>query len=209
MGGAAGAGGPVRTQNRKAAGLAAVCCVLLPASVRAADNGAANAPTRTKPALEEIVVTAQKRSEKLSKVPISITALGRSQMDKQGVRSIQDIARLVPGLSLQTSDVLGDTNISIRGIVSDTGAQTTGIYIDDTAIQARQEVVFSDAFPKVFDLDRVEVLRGPQGTLFGAGSEGGTVRFITPAPSLDTYSGYFRSELAFTGRRGRRPDRER
>jgi outer membrane receptor protein involved in Fe transport len=148
--------------------------------------------------VEEIVVTAQKRAEKLSKVPISITALGKAQLDKQGVRDIKDIARLVPGLSLQTSNELGDTNISIRGITSDTGAQTTGIYVDDTPIQARQEVVFSDAFPKVFDLDRVEVLRGPQGTLFGAGSEGGTVRFITPAPSLDHYSGYFRSELSFT-----------
>jgi outer membrane receptor protein involved in Fe transport len=147
---------------------------------------------------EEIIVTAQKRSEKLSKVPISITALGRAQMDKQGVRDIKDIARLVPGLNLQSTDELGDTNISIRGIVSNTGAQTTGIYIDETPVQARQEIVFSDPFPKVFDLDRVEVLRGPQGTLFGAGSEGGTVRFITPAPSLTNYTGYFRSELGFT-----------
>jgi outer membrane receptor protein involved in Fe transport len=169
--------------------------VLVPALAGAADS---TAPSQGKPALEEIVVTAQKRTEKLSKVPISIAVLGKAQMDKQGVRSIQDIARLVPGLSLQTSDVLGDTNISIRGIVSDTGAQTTGIYIDDTPVQARQEVVFSDAFPKVFDLDRVEVLRGPQGTLFGAGSEGGTVRFITPAPSLQDFTGYFRSELSFT-----------
>jgi outer membrane receptor protein involved in Fe transport len=176
----------------------AACSAMMPVEVaRAADNADAIPPPK-KPAVEEIVVTAQKRSEKLSRVPISITALGRTQLDRQGVRDIKDVARLVPGLSLQTSDVLGDTNISIRGIVSDTGAQTTGIYIDETPIQARQEVVFSDAFPKVFDLDRVEVLRGPQGTLFGAGSEGGTVRFITPPPSLDSYTGYFRSELSFT-----------
>jgi outer membrane receptor protein involved in Fe transport len=172
--------------------------MVAPVVARGAEDGVTTGPLKKQGAVEEIVVTAQKRSEKLSKVPISITALGRSQMDKQGVRDIKDIARLVPGLSLQTSDVLGDTNISIRGIVSDTGAQTTGIYIDDTPVQARQEVVFSDAFPKVFDLDRVEVLRGPQGTLFGAGSEGGTVRFITPLPSVDTYTGYFRSELSFT-----------
>ena len=143
-------------------------------------------------------MTAQKRSERLSRVPISITALGKAQMDKQGVRDVKDIARLVPGLHLQTSNELGDTNISIRGIVSDTGAETTGVYIDETPVQARQEIVASNPYPKVFDLDRVEVLRGPQGTLFGAGSEGGTIRFITPAPSLTTYSGYFRSELAFT-----------
>jgi iron complex outermembrane receptor protein len=182
----------------RTAALAALSCFLLPILARAASSDTQEAGPAKKPGLEEIVVTAQKRSERLSKVPISITALSRAQMDKQGVRSIQDIARLVPGLSLQTSDELGDTNISIRGIVSNTGAQTTGIYLDDTPVQARQEVVFSDAFPKVFDLDRVEVLRGPQGTLFGAGSEGGTVRFITPAPSLTTYSGYFRSEFSFT-----------
>ncbi len=148
--------------------------------------------------IEEILVTAQKRTEKLSKVPISIAVLGRAQMDKQGVRDVKDVARLVPGLHLQTSDVVGDTNISIRGITSDTGAQTTGVYIDETPVQARQEIVGSNPYPKVFDLDRVEVLRGPQGTLFGAGSEGGTVRFITPAPGLSDYTGYFRSELSFT-----------
>jgi len=197
MRGAAGARGPVRIQLRwRVTKIALASFFVAPVVARGADTAAS--PSEKKAAVEEIVVTAQKRSEKLSKVPISITALGRSQMDKQGVRDIKDIARLVPGLSLQTSDVLGDTNISIRGIVSDTGAQTTGIYIDDTPVQARQEVVFSDAFPKVFDLDRVEVLRGPQGTLFGAGSEGGTVRFITPSPSVDTYTGYFRSELSFT-----------
>lgn len=151
-----------------------------------------------KPALEEVVVTAQKRAERLSRVPISITALGRAQMDKQGVRKIQDISRLVPGLHLQASNELGDTNISIRGIVSNTGAETTGVYIDETPVQARQEIVASNPYPRVFDLDRVEVLRGPQGTLFGAGSEGGTVRFITPEPSMDRVTGYLRSELGFT-----------
>jgi iron complex outermembrane recepter protein len=151
-----------------------------------------------KAAMEEIVVTAQKRAERIDHVPISITALGKKQLDKQGVRDINDIARLVPGLHLQASNELGSTNIAIRGIVSDTGAQTTGVYVDETPVQARQEIVFSDPYPKVFDLDRVEVLRGPQGTLFGAGSEGGTIRFITPAPSLTTYSGYARSELGFT-----------
>src|SRR5580698_2479571 len=109
--------------RRKPGWRAALPLLLLPYAAAAAPAGdsAAPAANNQKPRTEEIVVTAQKRSEKLSRVPISITALGKAQMDKQGVRSIQDIARLVPGLSLQTSDVLGDTNISIRGIVSDTG----------------------------------------------------------------------------------------
>ena len=173
-------------------GLIACTALALPQATRA-DNQASHAAP-----IEEIVVTAQKRSERISRVPISITAIGRAQMDKQGVRRIEDLARLVPGLHLQPSTQPGGTNISIRGITSDTGAQTTGVYIDETPVQARQEVVFSDPYPKVFDLDRVEVLRGPQGTLFGAGSEGGTIRFITPQPSLTQYSGYLRSELGFT-----------
>ena len=148
--------------------------------------------------VEEIVVTAQKRSELLTKVPISVTAIDQETLDKEGAKSMADVARLVPGLSLQASDSQGDTNISIRGIVSDTGAQTTGVYIDDTPVQARQEVVASNPYPKVFDLDHIEVLKGPQGTLFGAGSEGGTVRFLTPDPSLSTYSGFIHSDVAAT-----------
>jgi outer membrane receptor protein involved in Fe transport len=176
-------------------GAASAGPVLWPLAVPAAF--AQPAPDK-KQQLEEIVVTAQKRTENLRKVPISITVLGKAQMDKQGVRNVKDVARLVPGLHLSASDELGSTNISIRGIVSNTGAATTGVYIDETPVQARQEIVSSNPYPEVFDLDRVEVLRGPQGTLFGAGSEGGTVRFITPQPSLNTYSGYFRSELGFT-----------
>jgi outer membrane receptor protein involved in Fe transport len=161
--------------------------------VRAADQPA-SAPGE----LQEIVVTSQKRSEKLDKVPISVTAIDQSTLNEQGAKDVMDVARLVPGLSLQASDELGDTNISIRGITSDTGAQTTGVYIDDTPVQVRQEVVSSNPYPKIFDLDHVEVLRGPQGTLFGAGSEGGTVRFLTPTPSLSDFSGFVRSELAGT-----------
>src|SRR6185503_14870062 len=76
---------------------------------------------------------------------------------------------------------------------------TTGIYIDDTPIQVRTIGYSSfNSFPAVFDVDRVEVLRGPQGTLFGAGSEGGTVRFLTPTPSFNKTSAYLRSELGNT-----------
>jgi iron complex outermembrane receptor protein len=174
-------------------GLSTVAAISFGAIAHAADQSAASSGQ-----LEEIVVTSQKRSEALDKVPISVTAIDQAMLDKQGVKDIGDVARLVPGLSLQASDELGDTNISIRGITSDTGAQTTGVYIDDTPVQVRQDVVASNPYPKIFDLDHVEVLRGPQGTLYGAGSEGGTIRFLTPTPNLSTYSGFVRSELAFT-----------
>ena len=88
-------------------------------------------------------------------------------------------------------DNSGTNNISIRGISGTGGAGTTGIYLDDTPIQMRALAFNPDeALPKSFDIERVEVLRGPQGTLFGAGSEGGTVRYITTQPSLTKTSIY-------------------
>jgi len=106
------------------------------------------------------------------------------------------VARFTPGVNVDNS---GTNNISIRGIASSGGAGTTGIYIDDTPIQIRA-LAFNpdDTLPKSFDVDRIEVLRGPQGTLFGAGSEGGTVRYITTQPSLTQSSLYSREELSYT-----------
>jgi iron complex outermembrane recepter protein len=108
---------------------------------------------------------------------------------------------LTPGVDFTTQNFGGTskTYIAIRGISSQTGANTVGVYIDDTPIQGRDLLdLFGPAYPQIFDLDRVEILRGPQGTLFGAGSEGGTVRFITPQPSLTQDSGYARAEFADT-----------
>jgi iron complex outermembrane recepter protein len=145
--------------------------------------------------LEEVVVTATRREEKLSKVPESISAFTAEKMDSLGVKSFADLAKYTPGVTYDEDS----KTISIRGINSDAGSGTTGIYIDDTPIQIRQLGFNSnDTLPGIFDLDRVEVLRGPQGTLFGAGSEGGTVRYITPQPSLTDYSVYARGEVAFT-----------
>ena len=146
--------------------------------------------------LQEITVTATRHEESLSKVPISVTALTQDAMDLRGVKDFSDVVRYTPGVYM---DDTGTNNISIRGIASTGGAGTTGIYLDDTPIQIRA-LAFNpdDALPKTFDLDRVEVLRGPQGTLFGAGSEGGTVRYITTQPSLTTNSFYSREEVAST-----------
>jgi outer membrane receptor protein involved in Fe transport len=151
---------------------------------------------------EEIVVTATRRAEDIRRVPITVTAYSQAQMDDQGIKQIEDLARLTPDIQfVHTSGSAGNnsSNISIRGIYSDVGASTTGIYIDDTPVQTRNVGYFSsNPFPKIFDLERVEVLRGPQGTLFGAGAEGGAVRFLIPQASLTDYSGYFRSEVADT-----------
>jgi iron complex outermembrane recepter protein len=146
--------------------------------------------------LEEIVVTATRREENINRVPISITALTQDALDQKGIKDFSEMVRFTPGVSIDTS---GTNAISIRGISSSGGAGTTGIYIDDTPIQMRALGYNpDDTLPKTFDIERVEVLRGPQGTLFGAGSEGGTVRYIMTQPSLTTDSSYARIETSYT-----------
>jgi len=146
--------------------------------------------------LQEVVVTATRREENLSRVPISVSALTQEALDARGIKDFSEVARFTPGVNFDNS---GTNNISIRGISGTGGAGTTGIYIDDTPIQMRALAFNPDeALPKSFDLDRIEVLRGPQGTLFGSGSEGGTVRYITTQPSLTKTSIYSRAELATT-----------
>ncbi|HME40956.1 MAG TPA: TonB-dependent receptor [Steroidobacteraceae bacterium] len=159
-------------------------------------NDAADTETAAAPALDEIVVTATRREENISRVPISITAMSQEMLDTKGIKDFADVARFTPGVSFDTSQT---NQISIRGINSSGGSGTTGIYIDDVPIQVRALGFNSDdALLKIFDLDRVEILRGPQGTLFGAGSEGGTVRYITTQPSLTKTSAYAKTETSYT-----------
>jgi iron complex outermembrane receptor protein len=180
---------------KRAAGLALGLLVAAHQEGRAADENDA-APAAEVGTLAEVVVTSTRREENLSKVPISVTALTQDQMDTKGIRDITDVARFTPGISV---DNTGTGNIAIRGVASSGGAGTTGIYIDDTPIQIRALAFNPDeTLPKSFDVDRIEVLRGPQGTLFGAGSEGGTVRYITTQPSLSQSSIYSRAEVSYT-----------
>jgi iron complex outermembrane receptor protein len=150
--------------------------------------------------LDEVVVTAQRREQNILDVPLSVASYSALQMEQQGINGIEDLARLTPSLRFtKTSGVSGNngSDISIRGIASDVGAGTTAIYIDDTPIQIRSIGYFGgNTYPLVSDLERIEVLRGPQGTLFGAGAEGGAVRFLTPAPNFEKSSLTARAELA-------------
>lgn len=143
----------------------------------------------------EVIVTATRQKTALSKVAESVSAFTAEKMEVQGVKSFADLAKFTPGVSFDEAR----HDVSIRGITSRAGSGTTGVYIDDTPIQMRAlGLNANNTLPAVFDLERVEVLRGPQGTLFGAGSEGGTVRYITPQPSLTSFSFSAHSELAST-----------
>jgi iron complex outermembrane recepter protein len=117
------------------------------AAAMAADAPADDASTGP---LQEILVTATRHEESLSKVPISVTALTQEAMDLRGIKDIQDVARFTPGVRIDNS---GTNNIAIRGISSSGGAGTTGIYLDDTPIQIRA-LTFNpdDTLPKSFDI---------------------------------------------------------
>jgi iron complex outermembrane recepter protein len=156
--------------------------------------------------LDEIIVTAQRREETLDKVPVSVTAFSQKTMDELHVQSFTDLAGVVPGLVVSTPGpgvAQSNTDVAIRGIFSNGNAPTTGIYIDETPISVRQNLAagFSGSpQPDIFDLDRIEVLRGPQGTLFGSGAMGGVIRYITPQPNLQNSSGYAKAEFGYTDR---------
>ncbi len=131
-------------------------------------------------ALEEITVTAQKRSESEQNVPMSITTFGAVALEQKDINSFFDYATKVPNLAFApTGDGVGTARtVSIRGV---SGNNVTSFYIDDTPLPDSID-------PRVLDLDHIEILRGPQGTLYGARSMGGLVRTVTKAPDLEEFS---------------------
>jgi len=140
--------------------------------------------------LEEVIVSAQRREEPLQQVPISIVALTAEDLRKRNIASIDQLPQAVPGLSLESSGGYA-RRIEIRGISDVTGYwSTVGVYVDD--IDATS-VLASQLPLNTYDLERVEVLRGPQGTLYGEGSSGGTIRFITKKPDLSAIG--FQSDI--------------
>lgn len=188
----------------RAAVVGSLCFAALPGEAAEAPGGG---PNESPVELQEIVVTATKTKEVISKVPISMVALSNQALEESGVKSVVDLAEVVPGVQFDQVAGLGagtNTYLAIRGINSTIGTSTTGVYLDDTPLQTRVASLsyWGNPYPAVFDLERVEVERGPQGTLFGAGAEGGAVRFITPEPSLTGYSGTVHSEVSDTAKGG-------
>ncbi|MFT9045912.1 TonB-dependent receptor [Acetobacter orientalis] len=144
-------------------------------------------------AMEAVTVTSTRRATSIMRVPVSVAAYNQAYLDMKGAKTIQDVLRFTPGL---TFDPTSKTPI-VRGLASGAGSATTGIYLDDTPIQIRNLGFNAEnSVPQLFDMERVEVLRGPQGTLFGAGAEGGAVRYITPAPNLRKYTSYARADVS-------------
>ena len=139
--------------------------------------------------LEEITVTAEKRESTVQKTPISLTAISGQDIEDRGLTNLGDLVQSVPGVSIRTSGP-GMTEFEMRGISSTGGnSPTVGFYYDDVSLTAPSasnegKIVIS---PALYDLSRVEVLRGPQGTLYGSGSMGGTIKVVPNAPNLSAF----------------------
>ncbi|MEI8649206.1 TonB-dependent receptor plug domain-containing protein [Paraglaciecola sp. Hal342] len=160
-------------------------------NVQAQENG----PTATQDTAqyERVIVTSRKRSESMNDVPISINVVGEDLIENLGAVDFTDLLGVVPSLTAYENGP-GRTRLSIRGVANGGGndndtqnQETVGIYLDEIPIS------MGGMNPELalFDLKRVEVLRGPQGTLFGAGSMTGTVRLVSNDPDLSKFEGKY------------------
>src|ERR1700685_4629736 len=180
----------VKTFNR--ASLLLISTAVLAASAASADPAdTATSRVERSDALVEIIVTAEKRESTVQNTPISMTALSGDLMQQVGITDLQGIIQAVPGISMRTAGP-GQTELEMRGLSSSGGSSpTVGFYLYDypltpPAAALNGKVVID---PDLFDLNRVEVLRGPQGTLYGSGSMGGTIKLVTNPAKLNELEG--------------------
>jgi len=165
----------------------------VPASAQTTQESTAQAANQ-QPAYEndaDIIVTATKRASRVQEVPFSINAQTEADIRRTNAQTIEDISRNVAGLQVQNQGP-GQSQVSIRGvsageIVRDQPGvkEQVGVYLDESVVSLS---LFTPDFD-LYDLNRVETLRGPQGTLFGSGSVGGTIRYITNQPKLGVIEG--------------------
>jgi iron complex outermembrane recepter protein len=167
------------------------------ASLLAMAHAAAQTPppaaAQAQPRVEEVTVTAQKRSENVRKVPVSVTVLRGDH-----IQNFADLTRAVPNLSFSSQAGAGLSTLELRGIASQAGTATVALYLDDVSLTTRNIYTQGTAEPRFLDVSRVEVLRGPQGTLYGASALGGTVKFISNQPDPTKFGGNVFTELSGT-----------
>jgi len=169
-----------------------------PAALTASDSG----PQTVQ--LQEVVVTAEKRESTIQKTPISITAYSGAELAAQGTTNMLEVAQETPGVSFRTAGP-GQTEYEVRGLASSGGATATvGYYFDDVPIStpAVGDIGKITIDPTLYDIQRVEVLRGPQGTLYGASSLGGTIKIVTNPAKLNTFESAVDTGISTTERNG-------
>jgi iron complex outermembrane receptor protein len=170
--------------------LSGVCgawgAAMLAGAPASAEN--ATADNQNQGRIEEIIVTAQKRRESLRDVPLAVQAIQPDQIEKSGAQNVTDLVQQIPGASVVSSTGPGFATIQIRGIASGNfGDGLTGFYVDDTAFGIPNIQLAPPG--GLLDIARVEVIRGPSGTLYGQGSMGGTIKLITNQPDSHRFSG--------------------
>jgi iron complex outermembrane recepter protein len=172
---------------RPTVAVAFACLTTLGPVKNAAAQSAASSESTT---LEAIVITATKRPTTVQTTPISITAVTGSQMASRGLTDLDSLITSVPSLAVRNSGVPGNDEFEIRGLNSQGGnTSMVGLYLGDIPLSAPATSEFGkiEIDPATYDLNRVEVLRGPQGTLYGSSSMGGTIRLIPNAPKLSSF----------------------
>lgn len=145
----------------------------------------------------EIIVTATKRNERLVDVPMGVTVISGEDLEKRQVRSFQDLIAFVPGLSIQTSSPV-ETRLILRGLNAGGSGATVAIYVDDSPIGSSNALLQGSVLTAnldTFDMSAIEVLKGPQGTLYGANSQGGLIKYVTNAPDASAFSGRAQGEI--------------
>jgi iron complex outermembrane receptor protein len=192
---------PKHTLVLSAIALACIAAIDAHAQQAPAPADAASAPKATT-TLETVVVTSQKRREDVQKVPLSVSVLGGDAIKENHVTDLTDLTRAVPNVSFSSQAGAGLSTIEIRGVSSQAGSATVSIYLDDVSLTTRNIYSQGTAEPRFFDIDRVEVLRGPQGTLYGASSLGGTIKFVSKQPDLKNFSGTAYTEISSTSHGG-------
>jgi iron complex outermembrane receptor protein len=181
--------------------LVAVLCVAATIPVPGARAQTAAQPSPgASPAskVEEITVTSQKRRENVRKVPLSVTVLSGAQLRAAHIQNFADLTRSVPNLSFSSQAGEGLSNLEIRGISSSAGTATVALYLDDVSLTTRNLPTEGASEPRFLDISRLEVLRGPQSTLYGASALGGTLRYISNPPEMNKFDGNVFSELSGT-----------
>lgn len=160
----------------------ALALLMSATNVRAAEGGAG--------VIDEIVVTAQKRSESLQDVPVSMSAFGDEQLTRVHATQLQDYAAYMPGINISNGGSPGQTSITLRGIAAVGPGSVVGTYVDETPLGASNNYARATSFAldlMPYDIERVEVLRGPQGTLYGAGSMGGLLKYVLKEPGTEAF----------------------
>ena len=177
---------------------------LLAASVALAVAGGAWADVDTSTELPEIVITATKRESTVQDTPISVTAISASDIANKGLTDFNSLAQTVPGIAMRTAGP-GQTEFEMRGLNSAGGnTSVVGFYFDETALSSPASAQLGKVVidPNLYDLNRVEILRGPQGTLYGASSMGGTVKVVPNAPQLGQFVASGETVVSETGSGG-------